>query len=1146
MYLNSNPEIFMLISSEYHVHWIMEILAQALTLPLEDIAVSIHALNIYLTWLTIESKRPKCILSIDSFIEKIIRHLSLIFNTKKMDNKPSPQSTKHVESCRLVLRAFVSISILKDSSFSFNIKKTLIRVLLGITDYLLRQKQASYLSDELCEQLLASLLETWLRCEILSKSLWIQFNVLYPLWTHHITTVMQWSEIIFALTDKVNKYLYIPEVEKSKSLSYNTFDGSQIVIEEVQDQFIFYAWQQMIILIGDPQNLSAPIFLKAVLGLDRMIQLYLFSLPVEYRPDSNTILFLFGKWLFSSVNMQKPECIDGRAQAFGVLCRVFCRYQKYHPIKPIYLHQFYTSLNEALTNPKTDLLVIIFIIVNGEDIFVHGLPGARLLQSSFIKAIRRIIPKINDFNPAKIVINMVDLRKSCYKLLSTIFGTIEHFNTDVTALFDYTQQLSPYSSAIRGNLMNQKGYAVILDILVGALVIEKDVGNIKYIINLIISISWNGNVELMKTIIRLLVDCIPTWPIDAASAAVEVLRVMRRQDCSKFALQTIHLLLSNMMLHPVNSGNINLIVSLFECMLEWICITWRQFCIDQELQSGTFQVVCKAIQIGLAYQKNKVAEIKKLPPSPMHDRHNTLRRTESVTDVRRLSKRASSGSLTDLVNPQTGSSSSNTLLTIPELVLLEISEAVLFKILHLLGNQSVNPFFPMTTSSKYLEENSKVKTKYYLLHGRSLASFQEKSNSSELLITVRTAMGKFSWEAVMKYYDPKQKVPGMVQDWSPDPNSIDFQDLDVDEAFALNSKSADYQSSSDQAPIDALENIIIYNNQLILQRFSKEERRINSLSCIDSAIMSQFLRMKSSRINEGAPVTSYRSRTPSITPTNGILDRLFLSESGFGQLSMISKALTSIPDTPDLQTQISALDTIPERFVISCAVYHVRSGKQSTFQILTDKDYSIDFTQFLNALGWPLDLGELVFWADMNYEIKYYLPQLIYKDDDKGGNHESHSVAQISPEIADKLGDSCITVFWIDQDQDNLVANVSQKLRSTALMFLCIQPLKAAAEERGLYRIRVLISNALPLNSDLNLNDTLFSPLLDGVILERRHLAGLVRETIISCNRYCQNILQAREKSWMRRMRSMREITRKYRDNQSISKLYNEILTKLL
>lgn len=1123
----------------------MEVLAQALTLPLDDITITINALNIYLTWLTIESKRPKCIFLTDAFFEKILRHLSLIFNPKKVDNKLSAQSIKHIESCRLVLRAFVSISMFKNL-FSFNIKKILLKILLGITDNLLKPKQGNYLSDELCDQLLASLLEIWLRCEILSKSLWIQFNNLYPSWTHHLSAITQWSEIIFALTDKVNKYLYTPELEKSKSLTYNTSDNLQIIIEEMQDQFIFYAWQQMIVLIGDPQNLSASIFLKAVIGLDKMIQLYLFSLPVDYRPDSNTILFLLGKWLFNAVNIQKSECIDGRAQAFGVLCRIFCRYQKYHPIKSTYLNQFYASISETLSNPKTDLLIIIFIIVNGEDIFVHGLPGARLLQPCFIKAIRRIIPKIDNFNSSsKAIFNMSDLRKSCYKLLSTIFGTIEHFDTDVTGLFEYNQQLSSYSSSIRGNLINQKGHAIIIDILVGALVIEKDVSNIKYLMNLIISISWNGNAELLKTIIRILVDCIPTWSLDASLAAVEVLRVMKRSDFGKFSLQTIHLLLSNMMMHPISSGNVGLIASLFECMFEWISISWRQFCIDQELQTGTFQVVCKAIHIGLAYQQSKAIEIKK-QPSPVHDRSNTLRRTESVTDVRKLSKRASSGSLTDLVNSQIGSSSSGILIIPPELILLDFSETVLFKLLHILGNQSVNPFCPMQISSKHVED-FETSIKYYLVHGRSLVAFQEKNNS-ELLITTRTAMGKFSWELMLRYYDSKQKIPNTVQEcWPIDPISMSFQEFDFEDAFAFDPKLMEYQAKADYSPIDALENIVIYNNQSILQRFGKEERRVNSLSCIDSVMMAQFSRMKDSRINEGIPVASYRSRTPNITSTIGILDRLFISESGLGQLSMISKALTPIPNTPDLQAQISFLDTIPERFLISCAVYYVRSGKQNTFQILTDKNYSIDFAQFLNALGWPLDLGELVFWADVNYEIKYYLPQLIYKGDikieDADDFYGNHSIAQISPEITDKIGDSCVTIFWIDRDQDDLAINISQKLRSTALIFLCIQPLKAVIEEKGLYRIRVLLSNTFPFNSNIGTNDILFSPLLDGIIIERQHLAGLIRETVISCNRYCQNILQAKERPWIRRMRIMREITKKYRDNQSVSKFYNELLT---
>ena len=116
------------------------------------------------------------------------------------------------------------------------------------------------------------------------------------------------------------------------------------------------------------------------------------------RPNVNSILHLFGGWLFEAAfignddllpaknNLQNSENSGeksemppnlslskfemGKAEALGALCRIFCHKKTNEEISPLYLARFYLALQKGLTGkvrPLSDTLGMIF--VNSGNIF---------------------------------------------------------------------------------------------------------------------------------------------------------------------------------------------------------------------------------------------------------------------------------------------------------------------------------------------------------------------------------------------------------------------------------------------------------------------------------------------------------------------------------------------------------------------------------------------------------------------------------------------------------------------------------------------------------------------------------------------------------------------------------------------------------
>ncbi|KAM7352664.1 ral GTPase-activating protein subunit beta isoform 7-T7 [Cochliomyia hominivorax] len=200
------------------------------------------------------------------------------------------------------------------------------------------------------------------------------------------------------------------------------------------------------------------------------------------RPKCNSILHLFGEWLFEaahiggdawlintkkqateaskrpssmimenrkgSISLSQPNSLNdptslpptltidkyesGRAEAIGTLCKIFCAKKTGEEILPVYLARFYMALQQCLkiTEHKECDETLASILLNSADLFRLDLDGIHVLLPSFIAALEIVLPaKDLKIKTQAMQFNKTELRRSAIQILLSILTLPLHFQT---------------------------------------------------------------------------------------------------------------------------------------------------------------------------------------------------------------------------------------------------------------------------------------------------------------------------------------------------------------------------------------------------------------------------------------------------------------------------------------------------------------------------------------------------------------------------------------------------------------------------------------------------------------------------------------------------------------------------------------------
>uniref|UniRef100_A0A8C1W2W9 Ral GTPase-activating protein subunit beta n=1 Tax=Cyprinus carpio TaxID=7962 RepID=A0A8C1W2W9_CYPCA len=197
-------------------------------------------------------------------------------------------------------------------------------------------------------------------------------------------------------------------------------------------------------------------------------------LPAPTRPKVNSVLNLFGQWLFdaalvhcklhsglsrdssmtalatqagvelrrkgsqmSTDTMVSNPMFDanefpdnyesGRAEACGTLCRIFCSKKTGEDILPVYLSRFYMVLIQGLQ--ISDFIcrpVLASIILNSSALFCSDLKGINVVVPYFISALETILPD-RELSKFKSYVNPTELRRASIHILLSMLPLPHHF-----------------------------------------------------------------------------------------------------------------------------------------------------------------------------------------------------------------------------------------------------------------------------------------------------------------------------------------------------------------------------------------------------------------------------------------------------------------------------------------------------------------------------------------------------------------------------------------------------------------------------------------------------------------------------------------------------------------------------------------------
>ncbi|XP_062853545.1 ral GTPase-activating protein subunit beta isoform X2 [Trichomycterus rosablanca] len=258
-------------------------------------------------------------------------------------------------------------------------------------------------------------------------------------------------------------------------------------------------------------------------------------LPAPTRPKVNSVLNLFGQWLFDAalvhcklhsglsressvtalatqagVELRRkgsqmstdtmvsnpmfdanefPENYEsGRAEACGTLCRIFCSKKTGEEILPVYLSRFYMVLIQGLQ--ISDFIcrpVLASIILNSSALFCSDLKGINVVVPYFISALEIILPD-RELTKFKSYVNPTELRRASINILMSMlplphhFGNVKSevllegkFNNDDNSLHD--KSVTFLSLKLR-----------LVNVLIGALQTETDPVNTQMILAAMLNI----------------------------------------------------------------------------------------------------------------------------------------------------------------------------------------------------------------------------------------------------------------------------------------------------------------------------------------------------------------------------------------------------------------------------------------------------------------------------------------------------------------------------------------------------------------------------------------------------------------------------------------------------------------------------------
>jgi len=1064
----------------------------------------------------------------------MVKHFSLLFELRS-----EAVVEVHSRLCSTVLGIFQKIAkqaSAKAMTLSEETWEVILRLLIGMGDYLfLSPHDPSPLGQRLCNQMLRVLFECWLVAETFRPLMWNYLTDRVSKWTHIPQTIAQWQSVSLALTQRMLRFMYGPG-HGSESVVIK-IDKEQTILN-LKEEYIMYAWQRVLRLLQDLNTIPTPSnFLAAFTGVDTLVSEFLNvkeNLPSNVLPpNGNTVLHIFGKWLFEAIQLNRRGFEEGTSLAIKTLSGVFTDRQNCVFLNT-YLASYYRCLQEILLSDGRPLVAL---ILNTQNLLTQGMNGSRVLVQHYIYAIFRII------NSDKKHLRADNVRRASLQILSLLICYPKFFgNAELKLkLTQKERQAIPSSSAAKG-VFDAKTYSdlrpFIDNILSDALKDDNTTPNFLLILQLCFCHSCiyiDENSEFARNTITMIVGkCVTPkkWGqvvhyegLSIVSRMVFLLpHLTRGRELAGKIVGPLCGYVSGLctdLYRPREEGDkqlIRLAVQTFHTIATWIMEgQWVVRSLDR------LENVLDAIAVGICGPKQKQDNSSfAVDPKKVKKEKKDKKSQKGVEDgivLPHHSKkivRAAKYLLRCLLNrlgcvppPKCGISSVSTLITEDELV-----ESIIEK-----------------AKEKGHTLQKKQLLRSFILQDQTLVTvidhpYEDDGPKSTMLL--RDATGRYCWKCSQAY--------------------LPFKERGLENRTAYHCKqpvkisSGPHQTQALPLEETRVEAIYDYLSQrkLNYDPHCLATEMVNSETSVLEA-QSYHIGGLDMTLNPPPPADAYTSNCQFQQ------GRLLMTHLGFLALENWGK-LQPLEQSAGYYSLLRSLDEVPERPCLKVSVIFSKP-QQSLHDSMLNQGGSLAYQEFISSLGWgvhipthtgylgglerkPAQHGEFaLYYASHSLELIYHVASLMPNSD--------------LPEQAHKLrlvGANYVAIVWHEGNLEEYVPDFGH----SCLLQIVISPIFTGCLS-NLYQIRLFCKKSVSTKFWDGEKQALavFGPAMDGMILSKERLGVLVRETAISATNTLLDMVEnfKRAEPFEARLKVISDIAKKYKAPESFEGLNTSLFS---
>ncbi|KAJ6252709.1 rho gtpase-activating protein [Anaeramoeba flamelloides] len=433
-------------------------------------------------------------------------------------------------------------------------------------------------------------------------------------------------------------------------------------------------------------------------------------------------------------------------------------------------------------------------------------------------------------------------------------------------------------------------------------------------------------------------------------------------------------------------------------------------------------------------------------------------------------------------------------------------------------------------------------------------SYQSDGLNKVIRVILRDITGKYVWDferldfnnnnqSNRLYYGQEDNNNKEIDENS----SIESKGVMFGESSRMEQEVPEFSKSNNINNVEMFSEMLNYidetlekdenNNQMALEKDEKQKINLSNIKQIYKNQQNNLTQYINSTNNINVPTKKsdpIQERKPNLPQSHWHLCRLFLSQFGF--LSLESKNdLVPLKRSDRLERSLKELDKRPPREAQKIGVIYIGPGQTEQNDILSNEIASPLFEEFINGLGWEVDLkhhrgyvggldtynetdgATAPYYADNQTEVIFHVITRMpnSKNNPKQINKKRH------------VGNDIVHIVWSENDeQDYDPMTITSQFNFAHIV---IYPLP-----NGLFRIQIFMKQ----------NVKFFGPLIDGIIVDKQSLPYLVRTTAMNANKLVRYNQRAYKHPFPTRWDILIETVQRYKEELNFEDYFSSSIIK--